>query len=79
MLFADWVKPQKLMQRMFGRPGQKMLAWTALAGLEVIVDEEYDSSIEWLSKRTSDDLYKRCRACLVQRRRTRRQQESAGE
>ena len=79
VLFADWVKPQKLMHRMFGRPGQKMLAWTALAGLEVIVDEEYDSSIEWLSKRTSDDLYKRCRACLVQRRRTRRLQESAGE
>jgi len=79
VLFADWVKPQKLMHRFFGRPGQKMLAWTALAGLEVILDEEYDSSIEWLSKRTSDDLYKRCRACLVHRRRTRRQQESDGE
>jgi hypothetical protein len=64
-----------MMHRMFGRPGQKMLAWTALAGFEVIVDEEYDSAIEWLAKRTSDDLYKRCRGCLVHRRRTRRLEE----
>jgi hypothetical protein len=74
-LFEDWVKPKKMMHRMFGRPGQKMLAWTALAGFEVIVDEEYDSAIEWLAKRTSDDLYKRCRGCLVHRRRTRRLEE----
>ena len=79
-LFQDWVKPRNLVHRWFGRPGQKMLAWTALAGLEVITDEEYDSDIEWLSKKASDDLYKRCRASLAQRRRNRRlDEEAAGE
>ena len=75
--FVDWVKPRNLIQRWFGRPGQKMLAWTALAGLEIITDEDYDKHIEWLAKRTSDDLYKRCRACLVHRRRNRRDDEEA--
>ena len=79
-LFQDWVKPRNLMHRWFGRPGQKMLAWTALAGLEVITDEEYDRDIEWLSKKASDDLYKRCRASLAQRKRNRRlEEEAAGE
>ena len=76
VLFVDWVKPRNLIRRWFGRPGQKMLAWTALAGLEIITDEDYDKYIEWLAKRTSDDLYKRCRACLVHRRRNRRDDEA---
>ena len=69
-LFLEWVRPKKLLSRIFGgtTPNQVRHQWVALAGLELLPDLEAEDSVKWLQKRAAGDLAKRCQGCIVRRR-----------
>lgn len=71
-LFADWLHPRTLLQRVVESPSQRLLHWTAVSGLGRLPGAEPEKLLRWFLDKSSGDLHQLCLATLVQRRREQR-------
>jgi hypothetical protein len=71
-LFTAWLRPKGgFLTRLMEAPRRHLLLqWTAVAGLAVLPGEEPETLLRETASRASEDLRRRCRAALAQRRRT---------
>jgi hypothetical protein len=75
-LFATWLQPRGLLQRVVESSTQRHLHRAAIAGLAGLPGEEPETLLRSFLGQSSGDMHQVCLAALVQRRR--RQRERAG-
>ena len=71
-LFADWLHPHTLLQRVVESPAQRVLHRLAVAGLGRVPGEEAEKELRTFLEKSSGELHQLCLAALVQRRREQR-------
>jgi len=77
-LFADWLHPHTLLQRVVESPAQKLLHRVAVAGLARVPGEEAEKELRSFLEKSSGELHQLCLSALVQRRREQRAREGSG-
>ena len=71
-LFADWLHPHTLLQRVVESPAQRVLHRLAVAGLGRVPGEAAEKELRTFLEKSSGELHQLCLQALVQRRREQR-------
>lgn len=77
-LFADWLHPHTLLQRVVESPAQKLLHRLAVAGLARVPGEPAEKELRSFLEKSSGELHQLCLTALVQRRREQRTRNGGG-